>query len=237
MTSTGALRSWVILPDMIETPRLLLRPHRVDDLDGYAALLAEAEPATPYALPSFNREDAWARLLRFIGHRAVFNYGLFVAEERASGRIVAEVGIARFERAVDSRCEGMPEAGWRVAQRMRGSGVAKEAMTAAFAWFDAAIGAQSTFCLIHPDNGASLRLAEGLRLRELSRGSYKEQPVITLVRSWRDPMAISGTPMAITGTPINLGTITRVFGNRANVDCSPVVHEVARVASNADGHQ
>ncbi len=183
MTLTGALRSWVILPDMIETPRLLLRPHRVDDLDGYAALFAEAEPATSYALPSLNREDAWARLLRFIGHWAVFKYGLFVAEERASGRIVAEVGIARFERAVDSRCEGMPEAGWRVAQRMRGSGVAKEAMTAAFAWFDAAIGAQSTFCLIHPDNGASLRLAEGLRFRELSRGSYKEQPVITLVRT------------------------------------------------------
>jgi RimJ/RimL family protein N-acetyltransferase len=168
---------------MIETPRLLLRPHRVDDLDGYTALLAEAEPATLYALPSFNREDAWARLLRFIGHWAVFHYGLFIAEERASGRIVAEVGVARFERAVDSRCEGMPEAGWRVAQRMRGSGVAREAMTAAFAWFDGAIGAQSTFCLIHPHNAPSLRLADALQFRELSRGTFKGQPVITLVRT------------------------------------------------------
>lgn len=168
---------------MIETPRLLLRPHRVDDLDGYAALFAEAEPATPYALPSLNREEAWARLLRFIGHWAALHYGLFLAEERASGRIVAEVGIARFERAVDSRCEGMPEAAWRVAQRMRGSGAAKEAMTAALAWFDGAIGAQSTFCLIHPDNAPSLRLADGLRFRELSRGSYKAQPVIMLVRT------------------------------------------------------
>src|SRR5262245_53530094 len=124
---------------MIETPRLLLRPHRVDDFEGYAALLAEAEPATSYALPSFSREDAWARLLRFIGHWTVFKYGLFLAEDRASGRIVAEIGIARFERAVDPRCEGMPEAGWRVAQRMRGRGVAKEAMAATLAWFDDAV--------------------------------------------------------------------------------------------------
>ena len=56
-------------------------------------------------------------------------------------------------------------------------------MTAALAWFDGAIGAPSTFCLIHPDNAPLLRLADGLRFRELSRGAYKEQPVITLVRT------------------------------------------------------
>lgn len=176
---------------IIETPRLLLRPHRVDDLDLYAALFAESEPINPYALPALSREDAWARLLRFIGHWAHFGYGLFVAEERASGLIVAEVGLANFERVVDPECEGMPEAAWRVSQRMRRRGVGIEAMHAALSWFDRDVRSERTFCLIHPDNTPSLRVAARLGYRELSRGRYKDEPVISLQRG-REASKVDG---------------------------------------------
>jgi RimJ/RimL family protein N-acetyltransferase len=168
---------------IIETARLLLRPHRVDDFDQYAALLAESEPLVHYALPALSREDAWARLLRFVGHWAHFGYGLFVAEERASGLIVAEIGVANFQRAVDPACEGMPEAAWRVTQRVRGGGIALEATQSALSWFDRAVGAERTYCLIHPDNAASLRVAARLGYREISRGRYKDHPVISLQRA------------------------------------------------------
>jgi RimJ/RimL family protein N-acetyltransferase len=167
---------------MIETSRLILRPHRVDDFDRYAALFAESEPAAPYALPALNREDAWARLLRFIGHWAHFGYGLLVAEERASGFIVAEVGLANFQRVVDPECEDMPEAAWRVSQRVRRRGIGIEAMHAALSWFDRDVRSERTCCLIHPDNTPSLRVAARLDFREVSRGRYKGEPVIFLQR-------------------------------------------------------
>ena len=176
---------------ILETPRLILRPHRVDDFDRYAALFEEAEPPVPYALPSLNREDAWARLLRFVGHWTHFGYGLFVAEERTSGLIVAEIGLANFQRAVDPACEGLPEAGWRVSQRVRRSGVGVEAMQAALSWFDRSFAAERTFCLIHPDNAASLQVAARLGYREMSRGQYKDRPVISLLRK-REALAVDG---------------------------------------------
>lgn len=166
----------------IETPQLILRPHRVDDFEQYAALLGESEPLVPYALPAFNREDAWARMLRFVGHWSHFGYGLFLAHDRATHVIVAEVGVAIFKRAVDSRCEGVPEAGWRVARRMRRRGIAVEAMQAVLSWFDREIAEPRTFCMIHPDNAASLRVASRLGYRELSRGEFRGGPVISLER-------------------------------------------------------
>lgn len=174
---------------IIETTRLILRPHRVEDFDRYAALLAEREPLVPYALPAHSREDAWARLLRFIGHWVHFGYGLFVAEERASGLIVAEIGLANFQRAVDPECEGMPEAAWRVSQRVRRGGVGIEAMQAALSWFDRNVRSERTFCLIHPENAASLRVAARLGYREISRGRYKDEPVISLQREREASMA------------------------------------------------
>ncbi|MET0533272.1 MAG: GNAT family N-acetyltransferase [Steroidobacter sp.] len=165
----------------IEIGQLMLRPPRVEDFEQYAALYAEAEQTT-FGFMTLSREDAWSRLLRFVGHWSVFGYGLFVAEERPSGRIVGEMGVAYFQRTVDPSCEGLPEAGWRVAQSMRGRGVATEGMQAILSWFDSQIEAPRTFCLIHPDNVRSQRVASRLGYRELSRGQFRAAPIISLIR-------------------------------------------------------
>ena len=172
---------------MIETARLILRPHRLADFEGYAALLGEVEPSSRFALPAFNREDAWARLLRFIGHWHELGFGLMLASERSTGRIVGELGVADFHRAADPRCIELPEAGWRIVQRLRGIGVAQEAMQAVLDWSDRTLKSAQTFCLIHPENIASLRLASRLGYEELSRGVYKDEPVISLLRTSAKP--------------------------------------------------
>ena len=45
-------------------------------------------------------EGAWARLLRLVGHRTVFGFAPWLAWERSSGRLVGEVGLARFHRGL-----------------------------------------------------------------------------------------------------------------------------------------
>ena len=77
---------------MIETSRLRLRPHQVADFNRYLPLWVSPEPPDTASPMVLNPEEVWARLLRFLGHWTHFGYGLFLAEDRTSGEIVAEIG-------------------------------------------------------------------------------------------------------------------------------------------------
>jgi len=53
------------------------------------------------------------------------------------------------------------------------------------AWGEDHFGAVRTACIIHPDNAASIRVAEKCGYRELQRTSYKGQPTIMFIREPR----------------------------------------------------
>ena len=152
----------------IETARLILRPHRVEDIDGYAPLWT-APPQGRSFTPVLDAEAAWARLLRLIGHRAVFGFAPSVVTERGSGRIVGEVGFARFRRGIGPGFDAAPEAMWIVAREVRGIGYGREAVTAAVARFDACFPVTRSVCMIDPANTASLRLAADLGFTAFGR--------------------------------------------------------------------
>lgn len=147
---------------MIETDRLRLRPHRVEDFNRYLPLWLLPEPPGTHAPLQLTPEEVWSRLLRFVGHWSHFGYGLFLVEDRRSGDIVGEAGVAHFMRGIGASFDDAPEAAWRVLASRRGEGIAKEAMTAALSWFDAAIGTTRTVCLIHVANEPSIRVAARL---------------------------------------------------------------------------
>lgn len=52
----------------LETERLILRPHRVQDFEAVAALWAEPEVVRFISGTPSAPEESWARLLRYIGH-------------------------------------------------------------------------------------------------------------------------------------------------------------------------
>ena len=54
----------------------------------------------------------------------------------------------------------MPEAGWILAHDQVGKGLAGEAMTAVFAWFEREHGPQRIVCMVAPENTPSIRVAE-----------------------------------------------------------------------------
>ena len=163
---------------MITTERLLLRRHRLGDLDAAAALLGD--PATMRFIggATLSREDVWKRLLRYHGHWELLGFGLWAIEERATGRFVGEAGFADFHRGLGDTFDPFPEAGWIFAADVHGRGYAGEAMTAALGWLGSAGRAARSVCIIDPGNAASLRLAARLGYRPTGERPYRGVPVI-----------------------------------------------------------
>jgi RimJ/RimL family protein N-acetyltransferase len=92
------------------------------------------------------------------------------------------VGFADFKRNLDPPLGDTPESGWILASAFHGKGYATEAMRAVIAWGDEHFEAARTACLIHPDNAASLRVAEKLGYREYARSTYRDKQVLMLER-------------------------------------------------------
>ena len=167
---------------VIETARLRMRAHRVEDLDDCAAMWADPEAVRHIGGRPFSREEVWARLLRYAGHWALLRFGYWAVEERATGAFAGELGFADFQREMESPLRGLPELGYAFASRTRGRGYATEAACAAVAWGDVHFASSRTACLIHPVNLASIRVAEKCGYREFARATYKGEPSIVLVR-------------------------------------------------------
>jgi RimJ/RimL family protein N-acetyltransferase len=166
---------------VIETERLRLRPHRLDDFADCAAMWSDPQVVRYIGNP-VTREEAWARLLRYIGHWALLGFGLWAVEERESGAYVGDVGFANFQRQIEPALPDVPEAGWVLAARTHGKGYATEAVRVALTWGETRFGGSRTMCLIHPENAASIRVAEKCGYREFHRTVYKQQPAILFER-------------------------------------------------------
>ena len=168
---------------MIETERLLLRVHRMDDFGGLHAMQVDPEVYRHIAGAPASEEGSWHRLLRTIGHWTLFGYGLFAVTTRATDSYIGIAGLAHFRRGLGAGFDDAPEAAWSLASAMHGKGYAREAVVAAHDWFAAAHGVKRTVCIISPENTASLRLAERVGYRAYDRASYKGESVTMLERT------------------------------------------------------
>ena len=171
------------LPPVIETDRLRLRPHQVDDFADCVAMWSD--PAvTRYTIgdPS-PPQRTWMRILAYRGHWALLGFGYWAVEEKVTGRYIGEVGFAEFKRDIQPSIEGMPELGWALITQAHGKGYATEALRAAVAWGDNHFGSARTACIIHQDNRPSFRVADKLGYKEFFRTSKDGEPETVLVRS------------------------------------------------------
>ena len=167
---------------VIETERLRLRCHRVDDFGDCAAMWADGEVTRYIGGKPFTGEEVWARLLRYVGHWALLGYGFWAIEEKATGAFAGELGFADCKRDIEPPLGDTPELGWALAPGVQGRGYATEAVRAALAWGGARFGPARTVCLIHPENARSIRVAEKCGYGEFCRTTYKGQPAILYER-------------------------------------------------------
>jgi len=161
----------------IKTKRLILDPATLDDFQDIHALWND--PATLVFLgdPS-TEEEAWSRLLKYIGHWSAFGFGFWMLREATTGRYVGEAGLAYHKRNLGSD----PEAGWALAGAGQGKGYAREALAAIFSWADVHLSAARTICLVDPANLASVRLAESIGFQKASETDLRGKRVILFER-------------------------------------------------------
>jgi RimJ/RimL family protein N-acetyltransferase len=167
---------------MLETERLRLRAQRVEDLVHCSAMWADPVVFRYTVRKALTEEESWRRLLGYVGHWALMGYGYWVAEEKATGNFVGEIGFADYQRDIEPSLKGVPEIGWVLASSAHGRGYATEAVRAAVAWGDLHFQAGRTACIIAPENVASIRVAMKCGYRELARTSYKGHPTVMFVR-------------------------------------------------------
>lgn len=165
---------------VIETERLILRPHRLDDFDAYAEMWADPV-VTRFITKPRTREESWQRFLRHAGSWSLIGYGFWAIEDKATGHFIGEGGFHDAKRDIAPSIEGIPEAGWGFAAHAHGKGIASEAVAAFVRWADSRFEGH-TVCIIDPVNVASLRVAEKNGYRETLRTTYHGEPTIMFER-------------------------------------------------------
>lgn len=172
----------VIIAPRIETERLILREFQREDFDAFASMVANPDVGEFIGGTVSDRAAAWEKFLRAPGFWALLGYGMWIAEEKESGRIAGNIGFGQFCRAMDPPLPDVPEAAWVLDSWAHGKGYAGEAMAAALGWADGHIETNGYVCIIAPENMPSRKLAEKLGFRETRRTPYKGDETIVLER-------------------------------------------------------
>jgi RimJ/RimL family protein N-acetyltransferase len=176
---------------VLETERLKLRGHGLDDFPASAAMWADPVVTRHIGGQPLSAEEAWNKFLRYAGHWALLGFGYWVVEEKATGCFVGEIGFANYKRNIQPALT-VPEIGWILISQSHGKGYATEAVRGAVAWGDAHFQS-STACIINPENVASIRVAEKCGYRKFQRTQYNGHPTSMFLREAPDA-ATTPTP-------------------------------------------
>jgi RimJ/RimL family protein N-acetyltransferase len=153
----------------IRTARLWLRPWRDDDLDGLAALNADAEVMAHF--PSrLDRAQSAAMATRIRAHFEEHGFGLWSIEVPGVAPFAGLVGLMRprFETSF-TPCV---EIGWRLARDHWGHGYATEGAAAALAFGFDRLGLDEIVSFTVPANTRSRRVMEAIGMRPDPGGDF-----------------------------------------------------------------
>ena len=144
---------------VIETARLKLRRWRGADVAPNSAMLSDPGTARFIAAdgkPVTTELAGWRNAAVMSGHWALHGFGMFVVEEKSSGRFAGRVG-PWFP-------PGWPgfEVGWGIAREFRGKGYAVEAARASIDWCFATFELDLIMHCIDKENVASQAVARRL---------------------------------------------------------------------------
>ena len=144
---------------LIETERLILRRWRDSDIAPNTAKLSDPPTArfiTADGKPVTEEFVGWRNAAIMAGHWVLHGFGMFVVEEKSTGKFVGRVG-PWFP-------PGWPgfEVGWGIAGEFRGNGYAVEAARASIDWAFATFELDRIVHCIDRENMASQAVARRL---------------------------------------------------------------------------
>ena len=153
----------------LTTERLTLRGWREDDLDAYAAIVADPEVMRFMGGPLASG-DAWRQIALFVGHWELRGHGFWVVER--DGTMLGRVGLWRPH--------GWPglEVGWLLAREAWGHGYATEAARASVEHAWRTFDVERLVSLIAQDNHASARVARRIGMQPVGEWVIRHEPVV-----------------------------------------------------------
>jgi RimJ/RimL family protein N-acetyltransferase len=156
----------LLAAQVLDTPRLRLRPFAAADWEPFAAICADGEVMQYIgAGGALSRNDAWRSMASFLGHWALRGYGIWALEHRDSGALIGRLGF--FDPP------GWPgfELGWLLARAHWGNGFAREAAAVALRHAFEVLQRERVISLIRPENRRSIAVA--LAIGEQLNGSVE----------------------------------------------------------------
>ena len=148
---------------LLRTARFELWRPQATDLAGLVALVDDEETTRFLGPARATAHNQFERLTRNAGGWSLYGYGTAAVRlAGGDGAIIGSCGVFHSWRGFGKGMDDTPEAGWIVRRDHWGQGVAREAMTAILAWFDATHGLRRIACMIEEGNAASERLAATL---------------------------------------------------------------------------
>jgi RimJ/RimL family protein N-acetyltransferase len=179
----------------IETPRLRLRPPEAADLDAFVEIHEDPEVLRYLTTvgQTSGRAAGWRIIALLVGHWHLRGYGQWTVIEKATNLIVGRVG--------PWHPEGWPgiELGWIIRRSHWNLGYATEAARAARDHAFSAIDTPHLISMIHPDNAASIRVAEKLGATVGRRDAFGG--AVVLVYEIPRPMGVSVRPPVLAVQP------------------------------------
>lgn len=163
----------------IETPRLILRAPGLADFDGFAGYVASER--SRYTGGPMDRGLAWRSWGHAVGHWVLRGYGIFVIEDKATGRALGTTGPWFPEGWPE------PELAWTLWDTsVEGKGIAAEAALAGRAWAYETLGWTTAISVILEGNTRSEALAQRLGC---VRDGGMTHPQFGATSIWRHPAA------------------------------------------------
>ena len=146
-----------IIPSL-NTERLLLRAFDKEDLDPFAAMVADSEviQQATYDGTPMTRTQAWNWLCLMLGHWHMRDFGIWAVEEKSSGEMIGRIGLQFLDWFDDV------EIVWMLSKSAWGKGFAAEGARAAINFGLNTLALPRIAAVIRPDNKPSIRLADRL---------------------------------------------------------------------------
>lgn len=142
-----------LVPERLETGRLVLRMFGEADWPAYHAYCSDAESTRYTFRRALSESESWYALANMLGHWQLRGYGPYALEEKSSGNVLGTAGLWYPKEWPEAEIK------WALVRCYRGKGFAGEAARAVQAMARQHVPHLSPISLIHPENAASVKLA------------------------------------------------------------------------------
>jgi [ribosomal protein S5]-alanine N-acetyltransferase len=145
---------------VIDTPRLILRPTRVDDVDALLCIFADPRVMACFGVAPFDRPQMEQWVQRNLDHQTSYGYGLYSVILKTEKVLIGDCGLEQMD--VDG--EEAAELGYDFRSDYWHQGYATEAAVAVRDYAFGALHLSRLISLIRVGNAASVRVAERVGL-------------------------------------------------------------------------